>query len=403
MNTSLDNLTEFLSPANINRSKSLLSIAFGWSILVGSRTVYPVLVPYFILEFDISLKTAGLLITILWLGSGIGQLPGGILADKYSERIIMSSSLLLAGALFIILANIQSSIMFILATGFLGLANSLYPIARITVISDLYPDGLGGALGIVMAFGDIGQTILPAVAGLLAAVIAWQMGLGFVVPLFLVAAVGIWINVPSEVIKSSHDSLRSKEYLNQLTNELRDPKLIYVGIVLILFFITWQSFTAFFPTYLVEIKGMSLQISSLIFSLFFAMGVIIKPMAGIAYDRIGLRRSLIFIHLLPAIGLIILPYIQNLYSIILMTAIISIVLGSGAVTQAYLADAFSSPIKGTGLGIVRTFSLLVGSTGPVFFGVVADSGYFDEAYLGLAVALIIAVLITMLIPPKMNH
>ncbi len=67
----------------------------------------------------------------------------------------------------------------------MGLATSLYPIARITILSETYPDRLGSALGLTMATGDIGQTLIPPVAGALAAVLVWQAGLGFMIPLLI--------------------------------------------------------------------------------------------------------------------------------------------------------------------------------------------------------------------------
>jgi ACS family hexuronate transporter-like MFS transporter len=68
---------------------------------------------------------------------------------------------------------------------------SLYPIARITLLSKIYPDRIGSALGVTMATGDLDQSMLPPIAGALAVGLARQVGLGFVIPLLLVATVGI--------------------------------------------------------------------------------------------------------------------------------------------------------------------------------------------------------------------
>ncbi|WP_340681200.1 hypothetical protein [Natrinema caseinilyticum] len=44
----------------------------------------------------------------------------------------------------------------------------------------------------------------------------------------------------------------------------------------------------------------------------------------------------------------------------------------------------SDRLQGTGLGILRTIYWSISSTSSVLFGIVADRGYFDEAFLGLA-------------------
>ena len=152
----------------------------------------PVLLPYIQTEFGVSLSIAGLLVTLLWLGGAIGQLPGGIFADQYNERLILTISLgLVALALTSVVLAPNIGVLFI-AVLIWGLATSLYPIARITILSKTYPDRLGSALGITMATGDIGQTLVPPIAGALAALLIWQAGLGFVIPLLVIGGIGIW-------------------------------------------------------------------------------------------------------------------------------------------------------------------------------------------------------------------
>jgi hypothetical protein len=78
-------------------------------------------------------------------------------------------------------------------------------------------------------------------------------------------------------------------------------------------------------------------------------------------------------------------------------ALVSTMLGSGAITQSYLADSVSDEMQGTGLGVIRTTSATLGAGGPVVFGVIADYGYLDEGYLALA-AVMVVVLLTLRMP-----
>ena len=48
--------------------RSLIVIAGGWGLLLGTRMIYPVLLPYFRDEFGLILTAAGFLVTILWVG-----------------------------------------------------------------------------------------------------------------------------------------------------------------------------------------------------------------------------------------------------------------------------------------------------------------------------------------------
>ena len=104
-----------------------------------------------------------------------------------------------------------------------------------------------------------------------------------------------------------------------------------------------------------------------------------------------MRWALISVLVGPVVGLLLLPIVESLGMIIIVTLVISNMIGNGAVTQSFIAEQFPSEIQGTGLGTVRTVSAVIGSTGPVLFGVVAERGFFDEGYVVLAVILLIVI------------
>ncbi|MFC4990564.1 MFS transporter [Saliphagus infecundisoli] len=380
------------------KGRSLLVVASGWGILLGARMIYPVLLPYLRTSFNLSLTVAGFLVTILWLGSALGQLPGGILADRYSERLIMTvGTITVAGALVGVLIAPTPFLLFA-ATAVVGLGQSLYPIARITILSDIYPDRIGSALGVTMATGDLGQTIFPPIAGVLAAAIAWQAGLGFLIPLLLLVGIVLWVVLPAQPPTEPDADSISVGDLPSIVARLRRENLLFVAFILFLYILIWQSFTGLYPTYLVDQKGLSSSAAGLLFSVFFAFGVIVKPLAGAAYDRIGMRRSLVLVLVGPVAGLTLLPIIEGFWLLGAVTALVSSMLGSGAITQSFLSDAIPDDIQGTGLGVVRTTSATLGAAGPVLFGGIADRGYFDEGYVLLAAVLVVVILLTLRLP-----
>ena len=376
----------------------LVTIASGWGILLGTRMVYPVLLPYLRDSFDLSLTVAGLLVTVLWLGSALGQLPGGVLADRYSERMVMAAGTVVVAIALAFVVTAPTPLVLFVATGLVGLGQSLYPIARITILSDIYPDRIGSALGVTMATGDLGQTVLPPIAGALAATIAWQLGLAFIAPLLLVVGVVLWVVLPAQTPTASAVDSLSVESARYVVAELRRSNLLFVAFILFLYILIWQSFTGFYPTYLVEVKGLPSSLAGVLFSVFFAFGVIVKPLAGAAYDRIGMRKALVAVLVGPVAGLAALPFIQGLWALVAVTALVSTMLGSGAITQSFLSDAIPDDIQGTGLGAVRTTSATLGAAGPVLFGGIADRGYFDEGYILLAAMLAVVVLLTLRLP-----
>lgn len=376
----------------------LVPIAIGWGLLVGTRMIYPVLLPNLRGAFDLSLTTAGLLVTVLWLGSALGQLPSGLLTDTYSERSVMiTSTLAVSGALFLVVVAPTAVILYA-ATGVVGLGLSLYPIARITILTDIYPDRLGSALGVTMATGDLGQTVMPPLATVIAATLVWQLGFGIMIPLLLGVALALWLTLPGPSPDSTEDAEFSAQRFRYVLAELRNPALAFMTVVLFLFIFVWQTFSAFYPTYLAEEKGLSESLAGALFGLFFAFGVVVKPAAGSAYDRIGMGTSLVLVLLGPVVGLVLLPFVEGFWPLVGITALISTMLGTGAITQSYLSELFPDDMRGTGLGVVRTTAATLGALGPVLFGVVADRGYFDEGYILLAGIMVVVILLTLRMP-----
>lgn len=377
---------------------SLAGVAVGWGLLNGTRMVYPIIIPDLEIAYGLSLAVSGLLVSVLWFFAAIGQLPGGMLADRYNERALMATSTVIVAAALGLVITSSSAVVLFLATAIWGLGHSLYPIARITFLSNLYSGRLGSALGVTMATGDIGQTVLPPIASTLAAAVAWQAGIGFVTPFLLLAGIVIAATSAPQSTRARASTSQSISDTLGVFTELRTPSIGLMTGILFLYMFIWQSFTAFYPTYLIRVKGLSSSTASVLFGFFFAVGVLVKPAAGAAYDRIGMRKSLVGI-LLPAVaGFFLLPLLDTVWFLVGITALISTMLGTGAVTQSFLADSFSDEMQGAGLGVVRTVSASLAASGPVIFGIIADHGYFDQGYLALAVIMAVVIGLTVWMP-----
>lgn len=372
------------------RGKMLIVIAIGWFLSISVRMVYPALLPHLRETYNLTLTTAGLLLTVLWLAYGLGQLPGGILADRIGEgTVLVVSTLLSAGTLTLVVTAGSAPILFA-ATALFGLGTALYGVTRFTILSNLYPDDVGAATGVTMAVGDIGNAVMPPIASSIAIAVAWQYGLGFAIPFFVLVAAGLWKIVPSQTsgTTSAVDSL-SIVSLRNIAQRLWHPSIVHGVIILILGNCVMQAFISFYPTYLIEIKGLAAPLATGIFGFFFALGAIIKPLSGGAYDRIGIRQSLLFIMGVSSIAYALLPIIDGFWVLVAVTVPVSSLLGYETIVIASLTKALASDIQGTGLGVLRTIYIIIGALSPVAFGWIAERGFFDEGFFILSITLLI--------------
>jgi hypothetical protein len=98
------------------------------------------------------------------------------------------------------------------------------------------------------------------------------------------------------------------------------------------------------------------------------------------------------------VGFALLPALDGLWPLVVVTVLISTMLCSGSITQSYLAETIPEDMQGTGLGTVRSVASTLGASGPIFFRVVADRGFFNAGSMVLAVLVAVITLLTLRLP-----
>lgn len=363
----------------------LLVVGAGWALSIGVRFVYPALVPYFQTDFGIGLTTTGLLLTLLWGGYAIGHIPGGILGDRIGEgNVVVVSALISAGTVFVVAASANVWMLFIGTVGF-GLATALYGPTRFTIFTDIYQKQAGTAIGLTMAAGSLGNTFFPIAAAVIASYVTWRLGIGMFGPLFVGVAIGLWIAVPSHTSgKSSAVDKLSSDVLQQVRSGITRESIPLIVVIQVTVSFVMQGFSSFYPTYLTVTKGLSPGMAATLFGLFFAVGAVIQPLSGSMLDRLGTRSTLFFSLGGCVVALWLLPFIQSLFTLVAITALVSSLNGCFVATQTYIANSLPNDMQGTGLGTLKASWMLAGATSPLLIGILADYGSFDEGFLLLA-------------------
>ncbi|MWV64554.1 MFS transporter [Halorubrum sp. JWXQ-INN 858] len=412
----------------------LAAVAGGWLLSLGVRLVFPALLPEFRGAFDLTLTTSGVLISVLWYAYALGQFPGGYLGDRFGPRLILVGSTLISAVTILGVALAPDWRVLFVATALFGFSTALYGTIRFTILTDIYSRRDGTAVALTLAAGDIGNAALPPIAVALAAVASWRLGIGFTVPLFLAMTAVLWWAIPSagesldEEADDDHDGEddggkdddgeadedgpvdgRGEDARSDggggvgiryiVTNVLVGPILVATTIQFLAFF-AWQGFTSFFVTYLVEIKGFSIGLASTLFGFFFLLGLVVRPVAGASHDALGPRATLAIVMSLITAGLVTLTHVEGFVPLVLVTVLLSSLLGFTPATQTYIANALPDDMKGSGLGLLRTGHMVFGATSAIVVGYVADAGFFDEAFLMLAAFSGLAVLMSLLLPRR---
>jgi len=114
----------------------------------------------------------------------VGHVPGGFLGDRIGEgNVVVISTLISAGTVLVVATAINVWMLFA-GTIVFGLATALYGPTRFTIFTDIYPDRAGSAIGLTMAAGNIGNTVFPVAAAVIASYATWRYGIGAFSPSF---------------------------------------------------------------------------------------------------------------------------------------------------------------------------------------------------------------------------
>lgn len=381
--------------ARDGRGWVLLTVALGWFLSFGVRLVFPAMLPYLRGEFGMSLGTAGFLITALWLAYGFGQLPGGMIGDHIGARTTLTLSTVIAALTVVIVVVSKEVWMVFVGTVFFGLATAPYGPVRLVVLSSTYPSRDGTAIGLTFAAGNLGTTVLPILATGLATYLVWYMGFIFVVPLFGVAAIGLWSKIPADTDDEEvTDVVISSSFFRRLLRATtRRPILLAAGVSLFSGF-AYQGLTGLYPTYLVEVKGLSPNVAATLLGILFATGMVYQALSGAVLDRVGPGATLTVVLVVASTALFALPFVESLPGLALLTGVLACLLGYQPVVQTYLASSIPTGMRGSGLGLIRTIAFMVGATAPVTVGLFAERGFFDEAFLLLGGAAVVGLVLS---------
>lgn len=389
---------------NDGRGPLLVAVSVAQLLRFGTRVVFPALLPQIKLEYALDNTTAGIVLGALAAATATTQFPGGVLADRVGERKVLTASIGFAAAGLVLLVAAPAFPGFVAGLVLFGLGNGLFGTTRVTVLSDVYPRRGGTVLGLTNAAGNVGNAGLPIIAGALAAWLGWRAGVAFVIPLFAITAVALWIVVPartSAAMATGRGMGAMQEVARRVVAGLTRPPVLLATGGMITMTIVYQGFTAFFPTYLVSVKGLPVPVAAALLGVFFAGGVVLQPIIGGVADRYGAGQTLVAVTAGTAVTLVTLPFVNDPIALGLLAAAASLQLGFWPVVFAYDVRALPGDIQGTGLGLQRTTFLYAGVVGPVLVGSLADAGLFDEAYFVLAAMALVGLAVSARLPRLM--
>ncbi|MFB6157787.1 MAG: MFS transporter [Haloferacaceae archaeon] len=365
-----------------------------WFLAKFLRYALPPLFATFQRTYGASNTELGVIYTGLLFGYAAMQFPSGALADRVGTvRVIVGGAAVAAVAALLLFVS-SSYLALVLAVVLVGVGTGAHKTVAITLLSTVYPDRTGRALGVMDTVGELGGVAAPAVVvAVLAAAVDWRylflaaaLAAGGVAVLFRVRAAE---RVPDAESTADGESGSAREYAAAFAA----PRFVAFALVAVLFSFAVNGIAAFLPLYLTDAAGLGTGFAGALYSVFFAVAVV-QPLTGDLGDRYGRLWTVAVSLGLGTAGLLVLLAFVDAGPLVLGSGVVALGVGLHGVRpprDAHLVAVIPDDVAGGTLGIVRTAMMVVGAAAPTVVGYVADVASFRPAFGVLVVALLTGV------------
>lgn len=341
----------------------------------GFTDLLNVLYPLLQSQFGLSYGAIGALKTCYSGAMATGQIPSGLLAERFGGvRVLALGTLLIAGGYT--LAGLSGSLYGVIAGLILaGLGGSTqHPIASSLVAAAYHGQRSRTALGTYNFTGDVGKVLLPAFFALIAASLGWQQAL---VAMSAVAVVGAGIILASlkpivmhgkaEPSKAVAGQDRPWAYWLLFSIHIADD-LVRTG------------FLIFLP-FLLRDKGADLPTIGLGLSLLFAGGAAGKLVMGWVGQKLGVVPSVLLTEIATTLLILAALPLPLDVALLLLPAVGLVLNGTSSVLYGTIPEFVSPERRTKAFAVFYTGGSVAGATGPLLFGLLGDG-------VGLATALV---------------
>lgn len=350
-----------------------------------ARVVFAPLIEPLRATFGASTAAVGLIATLAWIGSAAPRVPTGYVLTRVSRRtVVLAAGLVLSTAAALTAA--APSIPVLWGGAFLmGLSSGVYFTAGNPLVSELFPDRIGRALGVHGMANQLAAVGAPIAVGVVLVLGSWRL-------VFAGASVaGLCVTVALYVVSGRTDlpeaGVEDREFLNAAR---RQWPLICTGIAILgTAGLVWQGVFNFYVSYMVAEKGLAQGAARDLLTIVFAAGVPAFVVTGRLADRFPPVPLLFTIIAIFVLCVFVLTTLSGFLVLAAMSAVLGYVIhGLFPAMDTFLLGSLPDAQRASAYSVYSGSMMLVQATGSSVVGVLVDRGLsFTLVFRGLAGAL----------------
>ncbi|WP_144902555.1 MFS transporter [Halobellus captivus] len=351
------------------------------------RVIFAPLLGEFIAVFQIGEGTAGLIATLAWLGSAFPRVPTGWLLTRVPRhRVILAAGGVLTGA-SVFIASATSVAMVAIGAFLMGLAAGAYFVAANPLVSELYPDSVGWALGVHGMTSQIAAAAAaPLVTLFLTLFFDWRVVFAAIAVAAALVTITLFFVARSTTLPDAGSA--DRDIVAAIRSEWR---AVLLGVVVVgATGFVWQGLFNFYELYMIT-KGLSDATAKNLLTVIFAAGVPAFFVSGRLADELPRVPYILAIISGFTICVLVLTVTTGVIAIVVLTAVIGYVLHSlFPAVDTYLLDTLPDESRASAYAWYSGGMMVVQATGSSAVGALREAGFaydaiFTQLSLGLTV------------------
>jgi MFS family permease len=357
-----------------------------YASLFFSRTAYAVnwynvaaVFTFIAYDFNLNVTGLGVATACFYMGVGLFQIPGGIMAAKYGARKAAISGMLISSTAVLLSAFTSQFYQFVLLRFLVGLGMGLFFGPGVTLVARSFSrESRGFGVGTFQSAFYVGGVLGLFAWSVLADSAGWRFSLITSAALGLLGCVLLFLRVREDE-RGSGFIVRVFELRRVLSNRW----LVLLSLELFGFGSGTFLISGFMVYYLEQSLRLSPSFAGVIGSLVPLCAIIASPLCGMLYSRSKNARLLLFLLGLILAAALALDAVGNVESAIVSS--IAAGVGSGSFTVGYLAArdhmAGSAQYESLAVSWVNTIQMLAGFWSPVMFSLLVLSFGYSFSWL----------------------
>ena len=363
-------------------------LAFSTALMAFDQASLSYLMPFVKPDLGLNNAQIGFLMSGYWVAFGIASLSIGPISEAYGRNKRLFFWIVFFYAILSVSSGFTEAFWTLLvARCVMGLCQgALFPMAQVILTYDMPAERRGVYMSIVgsMSSNMSGLFIAPIVLVQVAEAFSWRSGFFVVlIPGLICACLILKFLKDSDPVIVAEDTEKQEVKGKLSFKECLRLKNIFLCCVLNILFLAYLSLgLAFHPLYLVDVRGLSPQIMSLLMSVVGISSIVFALALPIVSNKIGRRSIMIWASGISLISpLAILSFGGPIWVLAIFMFVGCLLYSTGGLLMGAIPSE-SVPLKyaSTAIGMIVAAGVIVGGlVGPALAGWSADQWGLDAA------------------------